>query len=212
MTAHNPLSQFDPARPWDDDKLSMLELTQHSEALVGLMSAFFERLDTRRSGDFQDIAEDIARARQEIRDIRPHEIAESGLPSAGAELAAITGDTEVATNAIMTAAEAIIGMDASMPGLKAAVDDKVMEIFEACAFQDITGQRVSKIVKVLSRIEERINHLADSLGIEDAEPTAEMTAEEKRRHDLLLNGPAIAGPETKQDEIDALFDIDSLFE
>ena len=212
MTAHNPLSQFDPDRPWDDDRMSMLQLTQQSEALVGLMSAFFERMDSRRSEDFRDIAADIARARQEIRDIRPHDIAENGLPGAGAELAAITGDTEVATNAIMTAAEAIIYMDPSMPGLKAAVDDKVMAIFEACAFQDITGQRVSKIVKVLERIEERINHLADSLGIEDADGMDEMTAEEKRRHDLLLNGPALAGPETKQDEIDALFDIDSLFD
>jgi len=212
MTAHNPLSQFDPARPWDEDKLSMLQLTQQSEALVGLMNAFFERLDTRRSEDFRDIAAEIAKARQEIRDIRPHDLAEHGLPSAGAELAAITGDTEIATNTIMTAAEAIIGMDTRAPNLKAAVDDQVMVIFEACAFQDITGQRVSKIVKVLSRIEERISHLADSLGIEDAEARGEMTAEEKRRHDLLLNGPAIAGPETKQDEIDALFDIDSLFE
>jgi len=212
MTAHNPLSQFDPARPWDEDKLSMLQLTQQSEALVGLMNAFLERLDTRRSEDFRDIAAEIAKARQEIRDIRPHDLAEHGLPSAGAELAAITGDTEIATNTIMTAAEAIIGMDTRAPNLKAAVDDQVMVIFEACAFQDITGQRVSKIVKVLSRIEERISHLADSLGIEDAEARGEMTAEEKRRHDLLLNGPAIAGPETKQDEIDALFDIDSLFE
>src|SRR6185437_6784591 len=147
MTAYNPLSQFDPARLWEDDKLSMLQLTQHSEALVGLMSAYFERLDSRRSDDFREIAADIARARQEIRDIRPHDIAENGLPGAGAELAAITGDTEVATNAIMTAAEAIIYMDPSTPGLKACVDDKVMAIFEACAFQDITGQRVSKIVK-----------------------------------------------------------------
>jgi len=212
MSAHNPLSQFDPSQPWDETKLSMLQLTQHSEALVGLMNAFFERLDTRRSEDFHDIAADIARARQEIRDIRPHDIAENGLPTAGAELAAITGDTEVATNTIMTAAEAILAMDTATPNLKAAVDDKIMEIFEACAFQDITGQRVSKIVKVLSRIEERINHLADSLGIEDAEGAGEMTAEEKRRHDLLLNGPAIAGPETKQDEIDALFEIDSLFD
>jgi len=186
----------------------MLDLTQHSEALVGLMSAFFERLDARRSDDFRAIAADIARARQEIRDIRPHDIAENGLPTAGAELAAITGDTEIATNAIMSAAEAIIYLDPSTPNLKALVDDKVMAIFEACAFQDITGQRVSKIVKVLTRIEERINHLAESLGIEDAEGAVEETDAEKRQRDLLLHGPAIAGPETRQDEIDALFDAE----
>ena len=212
MTAHKSLSQFDPSHPWDDDKLSMLQLTQQSETLVGLMSGFFERLDTRRSDDFKGIAAEIAKARREICDIRPHDITEHGLPTAGAELVAITGDTEIATNTIMTAAETIIGMDASTPDLKAAVDDEVMKIFEACAFQDITGQRVSKIVKVLSAIEDRILHLVETLGIEDAAATEDMTPEEKRRHDLLLNGPAIAGPETKQDEIDALFDIDSLFD
>ena len=212
MTAHNPLSQFDPSRPWDDERMSMLQLTQHSEALVALMNGYFERLDTRRSDDFKDIAAEIAKARREICDIRPHDITENGLPTAGAELVAITGDTEIATNTIMTAAEAIIGMDLSTPNLKAAIDDEVMKIFEACAFQDITGQRVSKIVKVLGAIEERILNLVESLGIEDATGAEEMTPEEKRRHDLLLNGPAIEGPETKQDEIDALFDIDSLFE
>lgn len=212
MSAFNPLSQFDPSGPWDDERLSMLQLTQHSEALVALMNGYFERLDTRRSDDFNAIAAEIAKARREICDIRPHDITEHGLPTAGAELIAITGDTEIATNTIMTAAETILGMTVSSPNLKAAVDDEVMKIFEACAFQDITGQRVSKIVKVLSAIEERILHLVETLGIEDAAGTADMTAEEKRRHDLLLNGPAIAGPETKQDEIDALFDIDSLFE
>jgi hypothetical protein len=110
----------------------------------------------------------------------------------------------------MNSAEAMMGFSIDQFGgdanaYKAAVDDEVMKIFEACSFQDITGQRVSKVVNVLKQIEERVGKLANTLGVEDSAPQ-EMSAEEKRRHDLLLNGPAIGGPETKQDAIDAMFD------
>ncbi|MBW8882934.1 MAG: protein phosphatase CheZ, partial [Asticcacaulis sp.] len=86
---------------------------------------------------------------------------------------------------------------------KAKVDDEVMKIFEACSFQDITGQRVSKVVNVLKQIEERVGKLANTLGVDDK--PVEMTPDERRKADLLLHGPAIGGPETKQDAIDAMF-------
>ena len=183
----------------------LINLMQQSEALVALMRGFFQQLDKRRSEEFRIIAGYIAKAKEEIREMRPHDISQDRIPTAGAELEAITRDTENATHAIMNSAEAIMGMSSSDANYKASVDDEVMKIFEACSFQDITGQRVSKVVNVLKQIEERVAKLADTLGIDDSAPT-EMSAEEKRRHDLLLNGPAIGGPETKQDAIDAMFD------
>ena len=48
--------------------------------------------------------------------------------------------TEQASNTIMECAEALMGADASDPAAyKALVDEKMMVIFEACSFQDITG-------------------------------------------------------------------------
>ncbi|ESQ87717.1 chemotaxis protein CheZ [Asticcacaulis sp. AC460] len=182
----------------------LINLMQQSEALVALMRGFFQQLDKKRSEEFRIIAGYIAKAKEEIREMRPHDISHERIPTAGAELEAITRDTENATHAIMNAAEEIMGMSEATPGYKAKVDDEVMKIFEACSFQDITGQRVSKVVNVLKQIEERVGKLANTLGVDD-KPT-EMTADEKRRHDLLLNGPAIGGPETKQDAIDAMFD------
>ncbi|MDV6331678.1 protein phosphatase CheZ [Asticcacaulis sp. 201] len=179
-----------------------------SEELVSLMNAFFVRLDTRRSGDFISIADEINKAKSEIRSLRPQDISETRLPTAGAELLAITRDTENATNVIMTAAETMLGLDASAPDVKDRVDDEVMKIFEACSFQDITGQRVSKIVQVLTQIEQRVSRLAEAIGLDDASPP-ELTAEEKRQRDLLLNGPAIGGPETQQADIDDLFSADA---
>ena len=200
---------FDPAMVGELEP-KLINLMQQSEALVALMRGFFQQLDKRRSEEFSVIAGYIAKAKEEIREMRPHDISQDRIPTAGAELEAITRDTENATHNIMNSAEAMMsfsidqfGGDAS--AYKAAVDDEVMKIFEACSFQDITGQRVSKVVNVLKQIEERVGRLANTLGVDDSAPQ-EMTAEEKRRHDLLLNGPAIGGPETKQDAIDAMFD------
>ncbi len=182
----------------------LINLMQQSEALVALMRGFFQQLDKRRSEEFQIIAGYIAKAKEEIREMRPHDISHERIPTAGAELEAITRDTENATHTIMNSAEVIMGMTCSDAAYKAKVDDEVMKIFEACSFQDITGQRVSKVVNVLKQIEERVGKLANTLGVDDK--PAEMSADERRKHDLLLNGPALHGPETKQDAIDAMFD------
>ena len=200
---------FDPAMVGELEP-KLINLMQQSEALVALMRGFFQQLDKRRSEEFSIIAGYIAKAKEEIREMRPHDISQERIPTAGAELEAITRDTENATHNIMNSAEAMMGFSIDQFGgdanaYKAAVDDEVMKIFEACSFQDITGQRVSKVVNVLKQIEERVGKLANTLGVEDSAPQ-EMSAEEKRRHDLLLNGPAIGGPETKQDAIDAMFD------
>ena len=79
-------------------------------------------------------------------------------------------------------------------------------VFEACSFQDITGQRVSKVVKSVSYVEERINALfgiwgKDELENVDVEPAREKTADE-----TLVHGPQLAGEGISQDEIDKLFD------
>jgi chemotaxis regulatin CheY-phosphate phosphatase CheZ len=199
------LDGFDPAMVGELEP-KLINLMQQSEALVALMRGFFQQLDKRRSEEFRIIAGYIAKAKEEIREMRPHDISQERIPTAGAELEAITRDTENATHNIMNSAEAIMSFSNSDPDYKAKVDDEVMKIFEACSFQDITGQRVSKVVGVLKQIEERVGKLANTLGVEDSTPL-EMSAEEKRRHDLLLNGPAIGGPETKQDAIDAMFDM-----
>lgn len=184
----------------------LINLMQQSEALVALMRGFFKQLDKRRAEEFRVIAGYIARAKDEIRELRPHDLSHERIPTAGAELEAITRDTETATHTIMNAAEAIMAIEAAdASAYKAAVDDEVMKIFEACSFQDITGQRVSKVINVLQQIEERVTKLASALGVDD-KPSETLTEREQRAKDLLLNGPAIGGPETAQDAIDAMFD------
>ncbi|MFT4074622.1 MAG: hypothetical protein QM647_03755 [Asticcacaulis sp.] len=197
MTASSPNRRPDP----DGDLSRLLGLMQHSETLVGLLHNFYTKLDTRRSEDFQSIADSIAQARAEIGELNPN----GAFPNAGAELAAITQDTENATNTIMTAAETIMALDSADPQIGDQVMTEVMKMFEACAFQDITGQRVSKIVRLLNQIEARVADLAAAIGTGEEVAVAELTAAELRARNLLLNGPALAGPETSQMDIDALF-------
>ena len=203
----------------------LAKIMKLSEELVGSMKTFFGSLDRSFYGELRVIADFIAKARDEIRALRPHEMRNERLPSAGAELDAIVKDTEKATNQIMSAAEAMLACDAAdLAGYKAFVEEQAMAIFEACSFQDITGQRVTKVVAVLRQVEERIARLAENLGVlgdHDGE-VGDETAEQRRQREQILNGPAIGGPETHQDDIDAMFaggsetvsqdDIDSLFD
>jgi chemotaxis protein CheZ len=75
--------------------------------------------------------------------------------NSGVELEAVVQATEHAANQIMEAAEAIStwlqkgGDPASLP----AVTQQVNAIFEACTFQDLTGQRIRRAIRHLQQVE-----------------------------------------------------------
>jgi chemotaxis protein CheZ len=177
--------------------------SQMSEA----MQAFFGALDKTLYGELRYISSYIQRTKQEIAALRPNDIREDRIPSAGIELDAVVQHTAEATNRIMSCAEEIMSADPSDAGYADLVNDRVLAIFEACTFQDITGQRIRKVVDTLEHIESRIMRFAEVMGVDDAE--AEETEKDKRKKELLLNGPALNGPEVQQDAIDALFGDDA---
>ncbi len=195
----------------------LVEVLELSHTLTSAMEHFFTALDTSIKDEFRDIAGFIQKARDEIGGLRPSDIQQNRLPRAGEELEAIVQDTEVATEKIMSTAEDVLALDPETDENYATeIQDRMLVIIEACSFQDLTGQRVSKVVSTLKQIEDRIARFAEVMGLEEGE--AELTAEELRAKELLLNGPAIGGPETAQEDIDAMFDspssqddIDALF-
>jgi chemotaxis protein CheZ len=191
--------------------------SQMSEA----MQMFFSSIDRSLFDEMRYISSYIQRTRLEISNLRPNDLSEDRIPGAGAELHAVVQHTAEATNLIMAVAEDVMAADTSDPAVyQAFVSDKMMEIFEACTFQDITGQRIRKVVDTLTHIEQRLERFASVMGVEDAE--LEETLEDKRKRENLLNGPALNGPEVAQDDIDALFgtegasmdqsDLDALFD
>ncbi|MCZ8316649.1 protein phosphatase CheZ [Phreatobacter sp.] len=133
------------------------------------------------------------------------------------ELDAIVTGTEQATEGILSAAEVIdqlaSQLSASLKSThdKAAMDDiqqKIITIFEHCNFQDLTGQRITKVVNTLKFIEDRIVKMMEIWGGLDSfkdiavEGIAEATGDA-----ALLNGPKLDTEvgHASQDDIDALF-------
>jgi chemotaxis protein CheZ len=82
------------------------------------------------------------------------------------------------------------------------------KVFEACSFQDITGQRVNKIAKSIIYVEDRVNMLIDLFGEDEmAEIEVELRPDEEKTDDeKLLSGPQNEGEGLSQDDIDNLFD------
>jgi chemotaxis regulatin CheY-phosphate phosphatase CheZ len=207
-----------PPPPGDSLSREFAAIARQAEGLAQSMQTFFCKLDRTVYRDLSAIADAIAKAREEIRALQPHSLCRDRLPSAGAELRAIINDTETATHTIMTSAEALLAAEPDdSPEFRAFRDEQVTAIFEACGFQDITGQRVSKVVNVLEMVESRVSRLAGALGVSESSQAAVEPGDDARR-DKLLNGPAINGPETSQGDIDAMFDgqssqdeIDSMF-
>lgn len=153
--------------------------------------------------DCKDLAGYITEARSEIADIRPDDIKQDKLPRAGKELDAIVQATESATNQIMTAAEKIMSARVTEPDV---VNDACMEIFEACSFQDITGQRISKVVNTLEYIETYLSKLTRAWGHELDLPAEDGGEVDPDDDSNLLNGPAFEGEGVDQDFIDNMFD------
>lgn len=133
---------------------------------------------------------------------------------ASRELSAIVSGTERATQSILQAAEAIDHaagtLSAAMKnahdkGLAHDIQDRVVQIFESCNFQDLTGQRVNHVVETLAFVEQRIGRLLEIWQrIEAAEPAFVEARDDDRR---FLNGPKVADERghSEQHDIDAMF-------
>ncbi len=156
----------------------------------------------------------LQRVRQEIAAISRPADEEHQFESMGEQLDAIVKATEKATNTIMEATEGSISAvstlrksltDAGQIALLDKIDNGGNTILEACSFQDITGQRVNKVVKSVTYIEERVNALIDVWGKSEVDQVL-VEGEEKTDDEKLLAGPQLDGAGLDQSAIDALFD------
>jgi chemotaxis regulatin CheY-phosphate phosphatase CheZ len=157
--------------------------------------------------------EHIQKIRREIAAIRRPGDSTDRFDQMSDELDAIVEHTEAATNTIMENVEGIsdvvneVRALADNPKIDAAlarVDEHAGEIFTACSFQDITGQRITKVVRSLKFVEERVNALIGMWG-RDALAAADGAGDKPVDADAaLLNGPQLAGQGVSQDDVDRL--------
>jgi chemotaxis protein CheZ len=140
---------------------------------------------------------------------------EPQIARAGHELDAIVAGTEQATQTVLRAAEDIDRTartladalkSAHEQGLAHDIQDRVVEVYEACNFQDLTGQRIAKVLATLSFIEQHVGRLLQIWhGIERFKPVEFGPSDLGDRK--FLNGPKLAGEagHSSQEDIDALF-------
>jgi chemotaxis protein CheZ len=190
------------------DNITFQDIISLAEVAAQSMQGFFQAMDSKVYRELREIAGYIESMRTEIGALQVNDLKNSRIPSAGEELGAIVQATEQATDTIMTCAEALMGADDSDPAAyKALVDEKMMIIFEACSFQDITGQRIAKVVGTLQHIEQRVARFAEVMKATDLDGflNENERAREERNKKNLLNGPQLAGAGVDQSDVDKMF-------
>tara|TARA_R110001606_G_scaffold279334_1_gene427825 strand:- start:32 stop:583 length:552 start_codon:yes stop_codon:yes gene_type:complete len=157
----------------------------------------------------------IQRMRQEIAHVSVKDDNRTPFETASEHLDAIVESTEVATNGILEQLEGIDNLvdeireatgEGNIPELCDRISEKTMSAMESCTFQDITGQRVTRVIKSMKFVEDRVNAMIDLWGRDDIEGLGiELPDNKPTGDDALLNGPQIPGEEISQDDIDKLF-------
>jgi chemotaxis regulatin CheY-phosphate phosphatase CheZ len=168
-------------------------------------------------GELVEMSEAIARTRREIAQIRPPHQFDQQIVNASLELDNIVEATEKATSDILEAAEEIqeIAWTLREKGTDIALCDKIdqraTDIYIACSFQDLTGQRTGKVVKALRFIEQRINAMIEIWGVDDIACKVETIAAKMRSlaaepgaRESLAQGAGDKAEGLKQDDVDRM--------
>lgn len=179
------------------------------EEMLASMQGELTATDVQLFTELASLAKFIDAAKQDIAALRPDEVTDEYIPTASDELDAIVDATAEATNTIMDCAEVIENIGAELePEQAERLLEQTTAIFEACGFQDITGQRITKVVKALQGIDEKVHRLVDAFGHEIERIKATQPKPEQPEGPLsdedLLNGPQMKGEGNTQEEIDAL--------
>ncbi len=154
--------------------------------------------------EVEELARTISSANSEIAALRVDDITDHDIPSATDELDAIVGHTAQATHAILEVCETLDEVAATVGADQAArLQDATTRIYEACSFQDITGQRITKIVSTLKTIESKVGHIISTFG-PDITHAARHAADHVMTDADLLNGPQLPAQAMDQSDIDKL--------
>jgi len=172
-------------------------------AVLTTMSGDLSAKETSLLAEVESLGRTIASAKAEIAALRVDDITVSDIPFATDELDAIIAHTASATHAILESCETLDAVGDGLAGDAAAkLQDATTRIYEACSFQDITGQRITKVVNTLKSIEGKVGQLVATFG----DPSGESVGAAREAHGehALLNGPQLPTVAMDQSDIDRL--------
>lgn len=180
-----------------------------------LVSAVLDTMDERLSPteatllrEIADLGRIIQEAKSGLAEVSLDAITDRHLPAATGELDAIIEHTAIATNSILESCEQLDdlaeGMNASQAGV---IQTATMHIYEACSFQDVTGQRITKVVKALQAIEVKVAALSARYlaSATDPAPAPRPVVQDPTPEEVCLtNGPMLPHDAMCQADIDKL--------
>jgi chemotaxis protein CheZ len=204
-SADERLSQIQAAY---GDMVATRDIVEVVESMISSLRSEVDYATSKIGEELSSMISFIDTAKSDIASLKPSALANFDIPGATDELDAVVQHTELAAGQIMDCADEISQLSSEVDAELAVRLQKIATtIYEASSFQDITGQRVNKVVNVLRVIEGRLAILAKVAG-----DTFSMPAADVARSDTgvpvndrdLLNGPQLAGNGNNQDDIDAL--------
>ena len=194
-------------------------------AVLGTMIGDLTATEATLLAEVEALGHTIAAAKAEIAALRVDDINVNHIPSATDELDAIVAHTASATDSILEVCETLDRVagelaEASDGGRAAEAAAQLQEattrIYEACSFQDITGQRITKVVATLQAIEAKVVHILAAFGdrrrpnaataspFEQAGQRPAATSDAPPSDAALLNGPQLPAAAMDQSDIDKL--------
>lgn len=206
MQTHAASRHTDTINPAALSAALRAELDPRMEALRAFMDRRIAELsaELHASVELADMTEtkvsgELARIHEQIGQLVA--VPAASARNSGLELEAVVQATESAANTIMEAAEAIqdwMAAGAQDPVAMAAIAARVNSIFEACSFQDVTGQRIRRAIQHLQQVEtmlETIMPAPPAAPREQVSVATQMRTVESKGSDLA------------QDDIDALLNF-----
>lgn len=183
--------------------------------VIEIINSVINKMDTSKGTDNREVylhlaelASIIDGLKKDISSTRPEHVKNSHIPDATDELGAVVTATADATNTIMGICEEMGQLADTLDADKRdELNGKITQIYEACTFQDITGQRIKNVVITFKLIEEKIDKIMQTLG--EAVGLKESTDRYEKVVSIddeksLLNGPQMADKAISQEEIDKL--------
>ncbi|MFN3700232.1 MAG: protein phosphatase CheZ [Alphaproteobacteria bacterium] len=193
------------------------------DTVLKVIETVIERFEHKAEVSREQLLQELTGLQQIIIDARNDalsvqnvaQISEEHIPVATDELDAVVLATAEATGTIMDSCEAIEALLEAhgQAALSAAVTDEIIKIYEACSFQDITGQRIRKVVAALAKIENGLAAATQLLLTGEAGSGATgatgagidaVNAKAGVSDTSLLNGPQLPQKAMTQSDIDRI--------
>ncbi len=177
-----------------------------------------DKMERQPDGAFREVAlgaevramaMELRQSMADLRSIGASRIGSEDIPTATDELDAIIDVTASATGTILDACERLeaTAADSTDDATNAVLTECITEIYQACNFQDLTGQRVTKVVATLRNIDRRVSAICSVFGLDantEATPSAAAVERDPDDESHLLNGPALPDQAMSQDDIDRI--------